>query len=97
MKTRNERRLEKKVAERAKKKFAGGLPKIKKFVFEGLSDGSITREDMVEMCNHFIGEHMCQDLALAFIKKEILLETTDEIAIDFLGDRYTVTKVEKAE
>lgn len=95
---RNQRRAARKAAEKKTREFVRGLDKVKKFVFKGFEDGSITREDMVEMCQHFLGEKMCEDTAIAFLTPRVRESMSEELAIEFLVERkFTVMKVDSDE
>lgn len=92
MSDRNQRRLINRKEMKHREDFIKGLDPLKRFIYKGLANKTITKNDLAQFAQHFLETEMTKELAVLFLKKEILLELTDEAAIEHLGNRYTITK-----
>ena len=62
-----------------------GFSRLQFYVYDNLKNGTITREDVVEMCKHFLGNKLCIESARQILEKEILSTMTEEAAIEFMN------------
>jgi hypothetical protein len=78
-----ERRLRKKAKEKERNKIVKDMNALQRFIYEGLNNGEITKEQVSEIAVHFV-------------EKELLATISETVAEEFLKSRgYIVTKDEE--